>query len=76
MKLTKGEKYDVTTLVLVDWLNGDSDTDNTYHLDSYFAPDGTYLGPDEYGVEPIVVTRPRPTKLFLVKVLTPIDPMV
>ncbi len=50
MKLTKGQKYDTLSLVVSGW------TDSDEHLGhcawDYFSGDGTYLGPDPYGVEP------------------------
>jgi hypothetical protein len=54
IKLVAGSKYDVDSLELVGWANGDEATDSTYSVYDYFAPDGTYLGADEHGVEPIV----------------------
>jgi hypothetical protein len=54
MKLQKGQRYNIEHLKFLGWSDGtDGDTDG-YAFDSYFAADGKYLGPDDYGVEPIV----------------------
>jgi len=47
-KLTKGAKYDLSTLTCVDWTGDDTGLDCW----AYFA-DGVYLGPDADGVEPL-----------------------
>lgn len=54
IKLAAGSKYDVDSLELVGWVNGDEATDSTYSMYDYFTSDGTYRGADDHGVEPIV----------------------
>ena len=58
-KLTIGTRYDVDGLRLVRWTAPDSGdysdeecTYDGYSVFDYFR-DGEYIGPDEYGVEPI-----------------------
>lgn len=48
-KLTKGEKYDVDSLVVVGW-TGDSEG---LFFGDYFDAAGVYRGPDADGVEPL-----------------------
>ena len=52
--LTPGTRYDVDTLTLLGWTEGDGSGHEGYHVADYFAPDGAYLGPDQHGIEPIV----------------------
>lgn len=52
MKLTKGNKYDVSTLQCIGWTAGDGSSHDGYNFSDYFR-DGTYLGADEHGIEPI-----------------------
>mgnify|MGYP005811600879 CR=1 FL=1 len=51
MKLTKGTKYDVAALRCTGWTPEGAEV-NGYNVADYFAADGTYLGADEYGIEP------------------------
>ncbi len=60
MKLTTGQKYDVAALKFTGW-DGPGVYDDEghrnpgidgYSVADYFRSDGTYLGPDEHGVEP------------------------
>lgn len=61
MRLVQGDRYDVDDLICVGWCMGrgakdtpiycDDDAEG-YHWYDYFR-DGTYLGPDMYGVEPL-----------------------
>lgn len=53
-KLIKGQKYDVSTLMLEGWTDEQTATDGAYQLRNYFDAEGRYLGPDAEGVEPIV----------------------
>lgn len=54
IELTKGNKYDVSTIVFTGWTDGDGTGHDGYNVSDYFAADGTYRGPDEHGIEPIV----------------------
>ena len=47
--LEAGRKYDVAALALAGW----TDDAEGYNVADYFAADGTYLGADEDGVEPL-----------------------
>lgn len=53
-------KYNVATLVFVGWTTGDnSETSHDgYNAYDYFDADGTYRGPDEFGIEPLVEHKP------------------
>ena len=51
MKLEKGKKYDIDGLKCTGWTPLDAD-DTGYNFVDYFESDGTYRGPDVYGVEP------------------------
>ena len=53
MKLTKGTKYDASKLTCTGWTEGDGSGHDGYNVADYFTADGTYLGPDECGIEPI-----------------------
>jgi hypothetical protein len=52
--LKKGKRYDVDSIRLVAWKNGDEHTNDSYSLWDYFDANGRYLGPDKFGVEPFV----------------------
>lgn len=52
MKLTAGQKYDISKLTCTGWAEGDGSGHEGYNVSDYFAADGTYLGPDESGIEP------------------------
>ncbi len=54
LKLVEGRKYTVASLRLVSWTAGDGSGHAGYHMADYFAPDGSYLGPDADGIEPVV----------------------
>jgi len=51
--LEKGKKYKVAFLRLIRWTEGDGSGREGYYLRDYFS-DGVYLGPDKYGIEPVV----------------------
>jgi hypothetical protein len=53
MKLTKGQKYSVATLSCIGWTTGDGTGTEGYNVADYFRADGSYLGADEHGIEPI-----------------------
>lgn len=52
MRLTKGNRYDLTALTFCGWSDGDGSGHEGYTLHDYFDC-GIYLGPDEHGIEPI-----------------------
>lgn len=64
MKLEKGRSYDTVGLQFEGWTEGDGSGHEGYHVADYFTDDGIYLGPDEYGVEPLFCNEPRE---FLIK---------
>ena len=53
MMLQQYETYDVESLTLVGWTEGDGTGADGYMLAEYFDDDGRYLGPDMHGIEPI-----------------------
>ena len=53
MKLSKGQKYDPSTLTLVGWTEGNGSGSDGYQPEYYFDQEGRYLGPDQDGIEPI-----------------------
>ena len=53
MTLTKGSVYNVETLRAVGWTAGDGTGHEGYNVSDYFSVDGTYLGADECGIEPL-----------------------
>lgn len=53
--LETGRKYDVNTLTFIAWTKGDDTSSDAYNAYDYFAADGSYLGPDQHGIEPIAV---------------------
>ena len=53
MTLTKGTIYNVETLRAIGWTAGDGTGHEGYNVSDYFAADGTYLGADECGIEPL-----------------------
>ena len=53
MVLEKGKKYDVEMLIMTGWTDVRGSGHEGYSADYYFEPDGTYLGPDQYGIEPV-----------------------
>ena len=59
MTLTKGNRYDVTRLALEAWTMGDGTGHEGYDVWAYFESRGTYLGPDEHGIEPLVTEQAR-----------------
>jgi len=64
--LEKGHKYDVGEMTLLYWQAGskvEADLPG-YSLFRYFDKDGRYLGPDVYGVEPVVDHKHIPSALF------------
>jgi hypothetical protein len=57
MTLETGTKYDRSTIKFTGWTAPDErnctpDAVEGYQPDYYFTANGTYKGPDEYGVEP------------------------
>lgn len=52
--LETGRKYDANLLTFAGWTAGDGTSTEGYHMVDYFATDGSYLGPDKHGIEPIV----------------------
>ncbi|NBW19789.1 MAG: hypothetical protein EBR82_68630 [Caulobacteraceae bacterium] len=52
--LTVGQTYDIATLRLVGWTDGDGTGHEGYSIHDYFGADGRYLGADDHGIEPIV----------------------
>lgn len=52
--LTEGQVYDVSTLELIDWTEGDGTGTEGYDCWNYFDRDGRYLGPDIHGIEPVM----------------------
>lgn len=41
------------------WSRGDGTGHEGYRVEDYFSPDGTYLGPDKHGIEPLFELCPR-----------------
>lgn len=60
-KLEQGKQYDLSTLQLIGWTEGDGSGSEGYTLADYFDADGTYRGADVCGIEPIVATTERST---------------
>jgi hypothetical protein len=61
-RLVQGQRYDVSQLVFLGWTENSLEApvlrvlgsaDSGYRVEYYFDGDGAYLGPDEFGVEPI-----------------------
>ena len=56
IRLIPGKRYNVDDLadrmLRVSWTRGDGSGSEGYHWSSYFSEDGTYLGPDQHGIEP------------------------
>jgi hypothetical protein len=50
--LTLGKRYNTGALTCIGWTGGDGSGHDGYDCWAYFA-DGVYLGPDEYGIEPL-----------------------
>lgn len=57
ISLIAGQQYDLDALILIDWTDGDGSGAEGYRLIDYFEADGTYIGADQHGIEPIVVRR-------------------
>jgi hypothetical protein len=55
MILEKGKKYNVKEMLsrYLTWTDGDGSGSEGYSVDCYFDLDGTYLGADQYGIEPV-----------------------
>jgi hypothetical protein len=53
--LITGQAYDIGKLRLLGWTDGDGSGVDGYRLSDYFDPAGTYIGPDQHGIEPIVM---------------------
>ena len=53
MTLKTERKYDADSLKFIGWTKGDGTSTDGYHAYDYFAFDGTYLGADKHGIEPI-----------------------
>lgn len=58
--LEKGKKYEVEDLKFLGWTNGLSSDLVGYNYMDYFDCDGTYLGPDQYSIEPVFSGYPQP----------------
>ncbi len=56
MKLEQGKFYDLESLVYLGWMKDGKPmpTLHGYNVEDYFSPDGTYQGPDDEGIEPIL----------------------
>lgn len=52
-KLQPGAQYHPANLTFAGWTDGDGSWHDGYHYADYFLPDGTYLGPDKHGIEPL-----------------------
>lgn len=57
--LVLGKRYDIKLVVLMGWTEGDGSGSDGYNLSDYFDRHGVYLGPDDYGIEPIVEPIPE-----------------
>lgn len=57
MKLETGKHYDIRKLDFQGWSNGEDNP--SYNCWDYFYG-GVYLGPDEYGIEPVFASREQP----------------
>lgn len=44
-------------LTFTGWTKGDGTSTDGYSAHDYFAPDGSYLGSDNHGIEPIFESR-------------------
>jgi hypothetical protein len=53
-RLRKGVKYDIRNLSFKGWTRGDGTPTDGYNVYDYFESDGTYLGPDDHRISPIV----------------------
>jgi len=49
-----GRKYNLDAIELIDWTVGDGSGNEGYDVWDYFHSDGSYKGPDIYGIEPVV----------------------
>ena len=49
-------RYDSDRVVLTGWTTPDGHAPDGYSVCDYFA-DGKYLGPDQYGIEPIFAEK-------------------
>ena len=54
--LKTGTQYNLDQLVFLGWSTGKTNEPGYYCWD-YFDEDGIYLGPDQYGVEPLFAPR-------------------
>lgn len=54
-RLVKGISYDTDALAFAGWSGGSGEGLDAW---AYFAADGTYLGPDDDGVEPLFSEKP------------------
>jgi len=54
-KLTKGQKYDLSSLSLSGWTEGNGTGHDGYNFSDYFR-NGVYQGPDMHGIEPLFST--------------------
>lgn len=53
MILTTGQKYDPCALRFAGWSNPHGNILTGYSALDFLDEDGVYLGPDEYGIEPV-----------------------
>ena len=52
--LVAGVKYETELLYLDGWTDGDGSGTEGYDWHQYFDSDGTYLGADQHGIEPVM----------------------
>ena len=61
-ELEKGQKYQWEKMDFLGWVTAEGDPANPdivegYFVGCYFDDDGAYLGPDIFGIEPILVAK-------------------
>ncbi len=66
MKLTKGNRYELSTLTVDDWTLGDGTGTLGYNIADYFR-DGRYLGADEHGIEPVIADSAKVADVLAAK---------
>lgn len=53
MTLKKNIPYDLNSLKLTGWTDGDGSGHDGYNVADYFGAESRYLGPDAHGIEPV-----------------------
>lgn len=53
-ELKTGVRYDLSSLCLIGWTDGDGTGTEGYTVTEFFDDDGTYRGPDQHGYAPII----------------------